>query len=75
MISEREAVILDRIHNLAGQHFKDFVIFVRPSNGGGVSWRSSDVNWAESVARNYCAAVQLNVSLDTINDYNRRGGT
>ena len=71
MITDREKVILDRIHNIAGQHFTDYAIFVRPAATGALSWRVSNPSWGESVAREYSETTRLKQTIRRMDNFNR----
>ena len=73
MITEREKVILDRIHALASEHFVDYAVFVRQEKCNGVSWRVSNGAWGESVTRNYSETVRIGNAIGIIRECNEGG--
>ena len=57
MINDIEKSRMDSLVARAGEHFIDFLVITRRSDGG-LSWRSSDTTWAENAARRYMIACQ-----------------
>lgn len=71
-MTERQDEVIDAITARMGEFFKDYVVLVRTDKPGGVSWRSSDPNWAESAARHYVNYVQFGNHLQQMDDFHRR---
>lgn len=68
MPTERETSKLDDIKAKTSEHFTDFLILARTSDGE-VSWRASNPLWADAAARRYVDYCHTNTKLMQIETF------